>query len=164
MFRPVLLAALAAASLALSFPGAVAAHDGVHINQPYVRAGAQSGGVFMVIVNHAAADDRLIAASTDAAQKVELHTHLEGADGVMQMVEVPEGFVIPAEGEHALERGGDHVMLMGLTRKLETGDTITLTLTFERAGEVTVEVPVDNDRPAGGMGKMDHGMNHGAGN
>jgi periplasmic copper chaperone A len=156
MLRQFFHAAFAAAVLALAAPGLAVAHDGVHINQPYVRAGAQSGAVFMVIVNHAAADDRLIGAATDAAKKAELHTHIENADGVMQMVEVPEGFVIPAEGQHELARGGDHVMLMGLTRALATGDTISLTLTFERAGDVTVEVPVDNDRAADAMGTMNH--------
>lgn len=140
---------LAAAAAALAFALPVAAHDGVHINQPYARASAQSGAIFMVIVNHAAADDRLIAAAApDVADMVELHTHKEDANGVMQMMAVPEGFVIPAESEHALARGGDHIMLMGLKKPLNTGDTIHVTLTFERAGEVEVDVPVDNDRTA----------------
>ncbi|NCX55288.1 MAG: copper chaperone PCu(A)C [Rhodobacterales bacterium] len=44
---------------------------------------------------------------------------------------------------HALKRGGDHVMFMGLTRSLEHGDKFELTLTFEHAGDVTLTVPVD---------------------
>jgi hypothetical protein len=124
------------------------AQDGLHIDNAYARSSAQSGGVFMTVANHGTADDRLIAARTDAADLVELHAHSQDANGVMQMLPVPEGFVIPAGGEHALARGGDHVMLMGLTRPLNDGDSLTLILTFEKAGEVTVAVPVDNARKA----------------
>ena len=149
------LAALAA-TLCLTLPAA--ADDGVHIIDPYARASAASGAVFLVIANHQTDDDRLIAASTDAAARTELHTHRQDANGVMQMLEVSEGFVIPGNGEHVLARGGDHVMLMGLARPLNTGDTVTLVLTFERAGVVTVEVPVDNDRKPEAAGHMGHGM------
>ena len=163
-FRKTLAATAAALGLALAALPA-AAHDGVHINQPYARLSAQSGAVFMVIVNHAAGDDRLVAAAApDVAQAVELHTHKEDANGVMQMMAVPEGFVIPGHGEHALARGGDHVMLMGLKQKLKDGDSFTMTLTFENAGEITVDVPVDNNRDsADAMPGMDmQGHDHSA--
>jgi hypothetical protein len=147
---------LAAAAALVTLPAF--AHDGVHIQDPYARTmggiGA-SGAVFFTVMNHQSGDDRLIDARSDVAQKVELHTHKDDGNGVMQMVHVPEGFVIPAEGTHALERGGDHVMLMGLTRELKDGDMVKLTLVFEKAGEVEIEAPVDNARKAA-MGGMDH--------
>lgn len=163
-FRSTLAAAAAALGLWLAALPA-AAHDGVHINDPYARASMQSGAVFFVIVNHAAVDDRLVAASApDVAEVVQLHTHKEDANGVMQMMEVPEGFVIPAHGTHALQRGGDHVMMMGLKKPLVDGDTIALTLTFEHAGEITVQVPVDNKRMEGpavdGMDMQGMDMDH----
>lgn len=143
------------------------AHDGVMIADPYARSmggvGA-SGAVFFTIMNHSAEDDRLIDARSDAAQKVELHTHKDDGNGVMQMLHVPEGFVIPAGGEHALARGGDHVMLMGLTEALADGDMVSVTLVFEKAGEVVIEAPVDNARK--GPMAMDHSgheMQHGHG-
>lgn len=150
----------AAALLCLTLPAV--ANDGVRINDAYARASTASGAVFFEIENHQTDDDRLIAASAEGvAARVELHTHIEDAGGVMQMREVPEGFVVPGNGTHALARGGDHVMLMGLTAPLKTGDVISLTLTFERAGVVTVEVPVDNARTAGPMeGGMDHSGHH----
>lgn len=159
------------AALLAVFPLAAHAHDGVHVNNPYARvsgANAASGAIFMRIANHAATDDRLLSAASDVAERVELHTHNMTADGVMQMIHVEEGFVIPAKGEHALDRGGDHVMLLGLTRSLKPGDIITLTLTFENAGEIAVEVPVNNDVPAdseaegAGHEGMDHGGEDGA--
>lgn len=148
---------LAAAAALIALPAF--AQDGITINNAYARATGMAGGVFMEIVNDSDTDDRLVSASTDVAEKVELHTHIAGADGVMQMVAVPEGFAIAAKQGHALARGGDHVMLMGLTHKLVDGEIVTLTLTFEHAGEVIIEVPVDNARKPEAMGAMD-GMGH----
>jgi len=150
------LAAIAAATLLC---GPTLAHDGVHIENPYARStGAigSSGAVFLVILNHGAADDRLIDATSDIAVRVELHRHKHSADGVMQMLHVPEGFVVPAKATHALARGGDHVMLLGLTRPLAQGDAFDLTLVFEKEGAVVVTVVVDNDRKAGAMDPSAH--------
>ena len=81
---------------------------------------AKSGAAFMVTHNHSDQDDRLIAASSDVTKRVELYTHLE-EDGVMKMTKLEGGMVIPTADMHALKRGGDHVMFMGLTRSLEHG-------------------------------------------
>ena len=149
-FKSTLFAAAAALSLAVP-----ALAGDIMVQDPYARTStmmSKSGAAFMVLMNHGAEDDRLIGASSDVAKRVELHTHIEDANGVMQMVEVEEGFPIPAGGMHALARGGDHVMFMGLNRTLEQGDIVTLTLTFEKAGDMTIEVPVDLERkPMGGM-------------
>lgn len=150
---------LAAAAVLVAVPAF--ASDAISIVDPYARVSAmmsKSGAAFMVIENHADADDRLVAAASDVAEKVELHTHVEDANGVMQMIEVEEGFAVPAHGSHALARGGDHVMFLGLTRELSHGDTVTVTLTFEKAGDVVVEIPVDLERKPDhkGMGQMQH--------
>lgn len=155
---------LAAAAVLFALPAF--ANDGVQISDPYARSmggiGA-SGAIFLQIANPTDTEDRLVSAASDVAEKVELHTHIAGADGVMQMVEVPEGFPVPAQEGHSLQRGGDHIMLMGLTRELKDGDMITVTLTFEKAGDVVVEVPVDNARKPDAMG-MGMGMGHKHGN
>ena len=106
---------------------------------------AKSGAAFLIIHNRSDQDDRLIAASSDVAKRVELHTHLE-ENGVMKMTKLEDGMIIPAGAMHALKRGSDHVMFMGLTRSLEHGDMIELTLSFEHAGDVTMKVPVDLER------------------
>lgn len=153
---------LAAAATLFALP--VLAHDGVQIDNPYARTmggiGA-SGAVFLEISNHADVDDRLVDVKSDVAEKVELHTHKDDGNGVMQMLHVPEGFPVAALGGHGLKRGGDHIMLMGLMRELKDGDIITLTLIFEHAGEVVVEAPVDNARKADGMGHAGHQMPQG---
>ncbi len=117
---------------------------------------AKSGAAFMHIINHTSEDDVLISATSDIAKKVELHTHIDAGEGVMLMREDEDGFPIPAGGMHMLKRGGDHVMFMGLSHGVATGDFVTVTLTFEKAGEITVEIPVDLERkPAEGEMKID---------
>jgi copper(I)-binding protein len=157
MFR---IASLATALLLAAAP--LAAHDGVHVENAYALTsgpGAMSGAVFFEIVNHSTASgDRLISASSDVAQRVELHTHLIDANGVARMVEVEDGFAVAPGETHMLQRGGDHVMLMGLTRPLADGDTFELRLVFEREGEMVIEVPVDLNRAPG----AGHGHGHGA--
>lgn len=148
---------MTAAAVAFAMP--VFAQDGVHVMDPYARAStgmSQSGAAFMRIVNHANVDKRMIAAQSDVAQRVELHTHKEDANGVMRMIEVEEGFLIPANGEHTLARGGDHVMFLGLTRPLNHGDTVNLTLIFDDGESVDVVVPVDLERKPDMAAPMGH--------
>lgn len=154
MFRPLTAAFAASLALASTAAAEIVVHDA------YARSAspvAKSGAVFMVLENTGDTADRLVAAATDAAARVELHTHIENTEGVMRMVEVKDGFEVPAGGRHALKRGGDHVMLMGLAAPLEQGATLPLTLTFEQAGEVTLDVVVDSERQPAGHGGMHHG-------
>lgn len=162
--RTTFLAGLTATLLA----GPVLA-DTISVKDPFARsahANAPTGAAFMEIVNTGSEDDRLVAARSDIAERVELHTHRQVGDGIMRMMEVEEGFPIPAGGTHKLARGGDHVMFLGLKRALSDGMTIPVTLSFERAGDLVVDIPVDNTRqPAHGntghgktgQGQMGHG-------
>jgi copper(I)-binding protein len=138
----------------------------MRVDDPYARAAgamARSGAAFMQITNDGASDDRLVAAASDVANRVELHTHVVDGD-VMRMVHVEEGFAIPAGETISLQRGGMHVMFMGLTRGLEQGDEIEVTLTFEQAGDMVITIPVDNERMPETMGggmQMRHGQSGG---
>jgi copper(I)-binding protein len=145
------------AAAALLFAVPAFAHDGVMINDAYARtngASGATGAIFMEIQNHSDTPDQLIAVASDIAEKVELHTHVESADGVMQMNAVPQGFEIEPLMTHKLQRGGEHIMLMGLKRDLKDGDTFSLKLTFKHAGDMTIEVVVDNARKPAAMGNM----------
>ena len=132
------LAALGA--LVLSAPAFAA---DVTISSPWARAsapGAANGACYLEIANTGKEPDRLVSAASPAAAKVELHTHLMD-NGVMKMRPV-EGFEV-APGEPAVLRpGGNHIMLMGLKEQLKPGAKFPVTLTFAKAGAVTVEVPV----------------------
>lgn len=180
MFARLISAAAAIALLAAAPLHAQEHPEGMHIHDVYARSNGGVGGsgaVFFLIHNNTETDDRLIGVSTDVAKKAELHTHVESADGVMQMQQIDGGIALPAGEMHELARGGDHVMLMGLTRALKDGDTFPLVLTFEKAGDVTIEATVDNARKPGeggmmmdhgsmgdGHGGHDHGKMHGASN
>ncbi|MYA87741.1 MAG: copper chaperone PCu(A)C [Boseongicola sp. SB0662_bin_57] len=139
------------------FPGSPLHAGNIEIIDPFARAsrpGAPTGAIFMSIRNTGASADRLVAARSPAAAMVQIHTHVEDG-GIMKMREVEAGIQLPSGATHALSRGGDHVMLMGVTQELVDGETVPLTLVFEIAGEVVIEVPVDNARgqPTGGTGQ-----------
>ena len=142
------------------------AGDAPMIHDAYARAAtpnARAGAAFMVIMNPTGEEDRLLEVRSDVAARVELHTHLTGDDGVMQMREVEGGFVIPAGGSHALKRGGDHVMFMGLKESFDQGKEIPVTLVFEKAGEIEAVIAVDLEREDATHGEMDHsGHGHGS--
>ena len=156
------LTAAVAAFAALLAAAAFAETFLMHAHDAYARflPGAKSGAAFMVLENHSDQDDRLIGAFSRIAGSVGLHTHVKGEDGLVQMREVPEGFAMPAGKGHALSRGGDHLMFMDLTEVPAEGGRVPVTLVFEKAGEVTIDIPVDNARmdaaAEGGMEHMDH--------
>lgn len=150
-FKTTLLGAVAALALAVPAFAEIQVHD------PYARSSnAMAGAAFMVIHNTGDEADRLIGVASDAAQRVELHTHQEDANGVMRMIHVEEGFELPAGGEIVMKRGGEHVMFMGLNAPFEQDEILVVTLTFEKAGDVTIEIPVDLTREETEM-MMDHG-------
>ncbi|WP_420349169.1 copper chaperone PCu(A)C [Pelagibius sp.] len=160
-------AAIIAASVLLGGPLPAHAKDfkvgDLMVDQPWARATpgqARNGAAYMTIHNSGAAGDRLVSASAEVSQRVELHNHIN-TDGVMQMREV-EAIEVPTSGMTELKPGSFHVMFMGLSAPLKEGDSFPLTLTFEQAGDVTVTVDVQSVGSMGGMEKMDHGsMDHG---
>lgn len=140
------LAAMVAAATVqtTAFAGDPAAVGDLRILQPWARAGAgqaKTGAAFMTIANIGGTDDKLVAASTANAKKTEIH-ETTMADGVMKMRMLMGGLAIPAGGKVELKPMGLHVMLMGVTEKLVEGETLVLTLTFEKAGSVDVAVPI----------------------
>lgn len=123
--------------------------EGLMVKDPYARAArpnAPTGAAFMKLINHSDQDITLMGVSSDVAKRVELHTHIDNGEGVMQMSEIEGGITIPAGEMHMMNRGGDHVMMMGLTQSLVDGETISVTFEFENGAEMVVEIPVDNAR------------------
>ena len=146
MFKRVLPAAFLLAALT----GAIAparAESPIKLDQAWARPtveGQMAGGAFVRIGNGGGAD-RLLSASSPAATSVELHTmSMEGDVMKMRQVEVIE---LPAGKAVELKPGGLHLMFMGLKAPLKAGATLPLTLKFEKAGELTVSVPVTNQPP-----------------
>lgn len=100
--------------------------------------GSGNGAAFLVIVNPGTEDDTLISGSSDVASVVEIHETSMTEDGVMQMRQVEGGIPIPAGGAVTLRPGGYHVMFIGLNQDLVLDEAFEVTLTFENAGNVTL--------------------------
>ncbi|WP_019995496.1 copper chaperone PCu(A)C [Aureimonas ureilytica] len=129
----------------------------IEIGHPWSRAtppGARTGAGYFVLTNTGSADDKLVSASSPAAEKVEVH-EMSIQDGIMNMRRVDE-LTIPAGGTASLSPGGYHLMLMGLKAPFKEGQMIPVTLTFEKGGPVEVELQVDKmgaTGPAHGAGE-----------
>lgn len=151
--------AVLALVLAGLFPAAPAALAGdMMVTQAFARAsatpGAKAGAAYVSLMNHGASD-RLIAARSPASKTVEIHTS-EMVDGVMKMT-LAAPIDIPMHGMLEMKPGGYHLMLMGLTAPLVKDQAIEITLVFEKAGELTVTVPV------GAVAANTDGHDHGSG-
>jgi copper(I)-binding protein len=115
----------------------------IQVRHPWSRAtppGAKVGAGYMEIRNNGARPDRLLSASTTAAKRVEIHI-TERAGEVMRMREV-KSLAIPARERFTLRAGGAHLMLVDLAQPLKKGDRFSMTLRFELAGELNVELEV----------------------
>lgn len=126
----------------------------ITVVEPWSRAtpgGAAVGAAYMVIKNNGGTAIKLVGGATSAADRVEVHTMTMEGD-VMRMRPVVDGLEIPAGGAIELKPGANHLMLIGLKKKLTEGESIPLTLTFEPAASVDVEVMVE----AAGGGAYGH--------
>jgi copper(I)-binding protein len=101
-----------------------------------------NGAAYFTIVNKDSTADRLISAESDVANAVEIH-ETTMKDNVMSMSPV-EAIEVPPNGQVELKPGGYHIMMVGLKQDLNVGDSVTLTLVFEKAGRITVDVAVKN--------------------
>lgn len=127
--------------------------SGLSIDHPWARTsapGAPSAG-FLTIHNGSDQDETLLAVSGDFAKRLEVHQSFM-ADGVMKMEEQKQGVLIPAGETVVFEPGSYHLMFMGLGKNFEKGEVYSVTLTFEHAGEVELDLPVMEKK----MGAMKH--------
>ncbi|WP_422421851.1 copper chaperone PCu(A)C [Pseudomonas sp. GZD-222] len=98
------------------------------------------GSAYFTVLNQGAQTDRLIAVSSSRAQHATLHAQA-GSEGMMTMQDVA-GMDIPAHTEVAFKPGANHVMLTGMQQSLKAGEQFPLTLEFEKAGKLEVQVDV----------------------
>ncbi len=146
----------------------VMAHDHAHAHQAMAGApavthawsramppSAPTGAVYFTLRNPGDKADRLIDVRTPRAEKAELHTHVHEGE-VMRMKRV-DAVDVPAGGEVEFKPGGHHVMLFKLSEPLVAGEQFPLTLIFENAGEVDIEVSIQDQAPeSSDNGHMHH--------
>lgn len=129
----------------------------LEIEHPWSRAtpeGAKVAAGYLVIKNDSATPDRLVSVTADIAGVGEIH-EMSVVDGVMTMRQLGDGIEIPANGEVKLEPGSYHLMFKDLKRPAKEGEKFAGTLTFEKAGAVSVEFAVT------AVGGGDHGKHGG---
>lgn len=131
----------------LLMAGLSSARAEVAIEKPWARASVgPNAAIYLTLSSRDGDSDRLVAATSPAAARTELHT-TERVGDAMRMRAV-DGIDVPAGQTAALQPGGLHIMLMGLSAPLREGDRVPLSLTFAKGGRVSLEVPVV---PAGAM-------------
>jgi copper(I)-binding protein len=107
-----------------------AAQAQVVVKGPWVRAtvpAQKATGAFMQL--EAAADSKLVAASSPVAGIVEVHEMAMEHD-VMRMRQIPY-LTLPAGKTVELSPGGYHIMLLELKRQAKEGDKLPLSLIIE---------------------------------
>lgn len=155
--RAALVAAIFVVTPAFAHNGVV--HLGaINISLPFTRAtlpNAPVGGGFLSIENEGPEADRLVSASSPAAAEVQLHEMAMQGD-VMKMRQLVDGIVLPPGQTVVLAPGGFHLMFMGLKQAFVEGETVPVTLVFEKAGTVEIALPVLDTAAAAAHGESAH--------
>ena len=151
--RPTRLVLVAVACLTLlagCSGSAASPAAGISVTDAWARSSsamASAGAAYATITNTGSTADALIGAASPAAATVEVHETVvmgspDASGGGMMGMQPIARVEIPAGGSLQLKPGSYHVMLIGLVKDLTVGDTIDLTLKFEKAGEITVKAQV----------------------
>ena len=93
--------------------------------------------IYLTVKNSGSRPDALIAVSSAAAADSSLMT--ENPNGTMGSL---RRLRVPAHGQASLVPGKDHLMLEQPRRTLDVGQHVKVTLRFQRAGELSISVPV----------------------
>ena|SRR5213078_4722806 len=96
--------------------------------------------VSMTIKNAGGRPDKLLSARTSMAAKAELRE--AGAEPATEG-KVIGSVAVGSHGEVNLKRAGPHILLFGMKKQLNPYDSFFMTLAFQRAGKVEVEVMVE---------------------
>ena len=125
----------------------------IQISDAWARetvAGQTGTAAYLTITNRGTADDRLMGISATSPIAATIHETIK-SNGISSMRPVDNGLQIPAGGSASLRPGGTHVMISGLMAALREGDTLKLTLRFDRSGDKPVDFKV-----ASAINEMSH--------
>jgi copper(I)-binding protein len=118
---------------------------GLVVHEAWARATspiATVGAAYMTITNHGRGTDKLLSANSPVAAAVQLHGSTDD-NGVTRMRPI-DNLEIAPHGSATMDPGGMHFMLMQLTAPLVAGSHFPLTLKFEHAGDVTIDIVVQD--------------------
>ena len=100
----------------------------------------KNGAVYLTLTNKGETEDALVAVASSVADKVVIHEM--AMDGTIMRMRMLKRLVLPVGEPVTAAPGGTHIMLIGLKAPLKAGTAITLRLTFEKAGDAEISVPV----------------------
>jgi len=115
---------------------ATSAQAAPQVQAAWSRPAAQgaTGAGFMTLTNPDAKADALVAAQTPLAREVQIHQ--SSMSGGMASMKMLAKVTVPARGSVTFAPGGYHLMLLGLTKALNSGDKVPVTLTFASGAKV----------------------------
>jgi copper(I)-binding protein len=131
----------------------------LQIEAPWLRAtpgGAKVAAGYLRITNTGSEPDRLLSAGMPLAGRGDVH-EMSMQGGVMRMRPLAEGLIIEPGKSVELRPGGYHLMFLDMKGPLKQGESVPVTLTFEKAGTMTVTFPVG---AIGGAAPMPGNMGH----
>jgi len=114
------------------------AEESIRVFDAWARAtilASRPGAAYVTV--ESATEDQLLGVATPVAGQVMVQAVEK--DGDINRMKHIETLDLPAGERITLAPGGMHLMLMGLQDKLSEGTTLPMTLSFENAGEITVE-------------------------
>jgi copper(I)-binding protein len=121
----------------------------IDISRPWARISSntagQAGGYFTV-TNKGSEADRLIAAASPAAEKVELQSIRVVGYGIT-MRPMEKGLGLPPDTTITLKPRGYHLWFLDLKKPLAKGERVPVTLTFEKSGTRQIELVVEDSGP-----------------
>ena len=128
-----------------------AARGSIEIRRPWARQAMETpgwAGGFFTLTNKGTEPDRLVAASSPAAEKIEIYA-IKVLGGDVGMRPRADGLAAPAGVTLTLQPRGYHLLLIDLKTPLVPGAHLAVTLIFEKAGNIDVELLVEAPGPVG---------------
>lgn len=148
----------AALMLALGLLGvgsAFAESNQIVVEKAWARATpkmAVTGGGYLTVTNRGPGEDHLLNVTSPVAEKIQFHA-MAIDNGVAKMTQLSAIELHPGVPV-VFKPGGIHMMMLGLKQPLKEGDTVPLTLTFEKAGAIEVDAQVVGIGAMGGPGSQ----------
>jgi len=117
-----------------------------------VPASMKMSAMFGVLRNNTDKDVKLVSVTGDLAKNIEIHNHIK-TNGVMKMRKIPF-LLVPAKGQVELKPMHEHIMFIGLKKKLEMGKSHSFVLNFENGKKLKASAEVKK------MGDVQKGHHH----
>lgn len=112
----------------------------IDVNDTFVKAtapNAQNSAAFMSITNNTDQNISLVSASNSVSKFTELHVHVS-ENGMKKMIQIPQ-IDIPAKSSAQLKPGGLHIMMIGLSKAINPGDKVDITLNFSNGKSIDLK-------------------------